>query len=327
MEQPVTSSASSALKIMRKELSLGTLCHAYDHDDEGDEIALSKDAVQRVLTTVKTKFPTALSSHVLAFQLRDVLAHRGFTAASTHVGVCFCGDDVNRSLEDELRSVFDNNNSVALHGLAGFMFGGTTALTDMLQHIPPPLYPGESSTGDAFAGGHGLLIYGPHVGIDWDGIVGKVNRRGHVGSSACCAVAAAAATAAAQVLDGTRQALDDTASSNHDILYVQRIWIQHQVQQHAVRLRDAGSDAAVELPHVLLECQTGMINDIVAQSCGSLKVGCTLAVVGGIQINTPEGTSEYFVPLRFSLYNHNGEVVEEDLLSELHNSMANTATW
>jgi Limiting CO2-inducible proteins B/C beta carbonyic anhydrases len=319
---------------MRKELSLGTLCHAYDHDDEGQEIHLCKDAVQRVLTTVKTKFPEALSSHVLAFQLRDTLAHRGFTAASTHLGMCFCGDDVNRSLEDELRSVFDNQGSVALHGLAGFMFGGAAALTDMLQHIPPH-HNGSSGTignNDGTGGGHALLVYGPHVGIDWDGTVGKVNRRGHVGSSACCAVAAAAATAAAQVLDGTRQALDDSttsSSSNHDILDVQRIWIQHQVQQHAERLRDAAKeDAAIELSHVLLECQTRMVDDSVQQSCksGALKVGCTLAVVGGIQINTPEGTPEYFVPLRFSLYNHNGKVVE-DLLSELHNSMANTATW
>jgi Limiting CO2-inducible proteins B/C beta carbonyic anhydrases len=125
--------------------------------------------------------------------------------------------------------------------------------------------------------------------------------------------------------DGTRQALDNDNTSTHNILDVQRIWIQGQVQQHAERLRDA-DDPAVELPHVLLECQSRMVDTILAQSCRSLKVGCTLAVVGGIQINTPEGTSEYFVPLRFSLYNHHGQVVE-DLLSELHNSMVNTATW
>ena len=300
---PNTDQTSSS-ESMKKELSFATLMHVYDHDDEGTS-KISKESVGVVLQQVKRKFPKALSGHILAFQLKDLLAHKGFTSKATMLGTSFCCDDVNRELEDELRAAFGNNHS--LSGLAGFCFGGATAVADMLHHIP--------------VGGNCVLVYGPHVGVDWDGVVGKVNRRGHAGSGACCGSAVAAAEYAKLVLAGERQEADAPDS----ILDAQQTWVEKEVLKHAARLQQA-DDPAVELPHAMFDCQNELINSIVAKAISELKEGCKLALVGGVQINTPEGTPEYFLPKRFELINHDGKVVE-DMLEELHNSIANTATW
>lgn len=289
---------------MKKELSFGTLMHVYDHDDEGTS-KISRETVTVVMKQVKKKFPQALSGHILAFQLKDILAHSGFTSSTTMLGTSFCCDDVNRELEDELRASFGNNHSMS--GLAGFCFGGATAVADMLHHIP--------------VHGNAILVYGPHVGVDYDGVVGKVNRRGHDGSGACCASAVSAAEYARLVLAGERQEADAPTT----MLDAQQTWVEKEVCKHASRLHNS-DDPSVELPHCLLDCQTELIDAIIAKAVSQLKEGCKLALVGGIQINTPEGTSEYFEPKRFILLNHKGELVE-DMLEEFHNSFANTAGW
>lgn len=34
--------------------------------------------------------------------------------------------------------------------------------------------------------GTALIVFGPHIGVDENGIIGQVNRRGHSYSSSCC---------------------------------------------------------------------------------------------------------------------------------------------
>ena len=65
-------------------------------------------------------------------------------------------------------------------GLAGFPFGGVAAFTAMAKHIPDD--------------GHCFIVYGPHVGVDADGTIGKVNRIGMKESGKCCGSADAAST-------------------------------------------------------------------------------------------------------------------------------------
>jgi hypothetical protein len=181
-------------------------------------------------------------------------------------------------------------------------------MADMIHHIPE--------------NGHCMLVYGPHVGVDFDGVVGKVNRRGHDhGSGVCCASANAAARYARMVLSGERRECDVPDS----ILDAQQVWVEKEVLKHAERLAKS-DDPAVELPHALFDCQNELVNQLIKQAASQMNPGTKLALVGGIQINTPEGTSEYFLPKRFDLLDHNGDIVE-DMIEELHNSIANTPGW
>ena len=239
-------------KGMKSTLSFATLMHAaFDDDDEAhaeSHPGLSKKSVETVLQTVKEHFPNALNAHTLAFQLKDNLAHYGFTEHNVLLGTSFCCDDVNRDLEDELRKVFDNNHSMG--GLSGFCFAGATALGNMLHHVPDQ--------------GHLLVVYGPHVGVDWEGHIGKVNRRGQAHPSACCASAkAAAAYARMVVVDQTRVA---PVAAPDDMVDAQQEWLQRQVLRHAHRLAEA-RHPDVELVHPLLDCQHEHMDHILATAC------------------------------------------------------------
>jgi len=143
-----------------------------------------------------------MSGHVFAVQLQDILAHHGFTVHTTLLGTSFCCDDVNRGLEDELRHAFGGNSYHSLTDLAGFCFGEAAAVAN--------------------ASGNCILVYGLHIGCDWNGTWGKVNHRGHEGG-------------------GRRQA--DAPTS---ILDAQQTWVQKEVLKLAARLADA-DDPVLEL--------------------------------------------------------------------------------
>ena len=175
-------------------------------------------------------------------------------------------------------------------GLAGFAFGGTTSFGAMAHHIPE--------------GGSCLIVYGPHVGIDADGVVGKVNRRGREMSGACCGSAAAAAAYVASVHTGTRK----PCGTPTDCLDAQQNYVGNLLLTHAERLANS-SNAAVELPFALFDAQTELMKKIVKAACGEVAGDGKIALLGGIQINTPDGTSDYFLPLSFEIRDNQSDLV------------------
>ena len=78
---------------------------------------------------------------------------------------------------------------------------------------------------------------------------------------------------------------------------------------YAAHLEKA-SDKMVDLPYALYDAQKKMIDEIVTTGAGSVADG-KVAVLGGIQVNTPEGQSDYFLPLSFEVYNNSGQLVED----------------
>ena len=50
------------------------------------------------------------------------------------------------------------------------------------------------------------------------------------------------------------------------------------------------------------------MDGIVAKGAGAMEGNGFIAMLGGIQINTPEDTSDYFLPLTFDLRNSKGEL-------------------
>jgi hypothetical protein len=286
---------------MKKELSYGTLMQvAFDDDDEGTD-HISKDGVIHVMSKVESTFPGAFTTHQLSNQLACLLSQYGYTKKTTLLGTSFCCDEVNRGLEDELRQNFDDNFSIG--GLCGFPFGGLTSFGTMVHHMPQD--------------GSLVIVYAPHVGIDWDANVGKTNRRGHLGSGACCGPAQAAMHYVRMVRSGEREEADVPDS----ILDAQQIWIQKSLLKYGDQLERA-EVPNVELMHALLDCQTKLIDDIIQKGCRELKPNSKIALVGGIQINTPEGTADYFLPKRFDLVNHKGEITTS-LLSLLQKDVHN----
>lgn len=241
---------------------------------------------------VNTSYPGALTNTDLISKVKTTLDKHSY-GSTTLLASSLCCDEVNRVLEKDFSAVYGDNFSMG--GLAGFAFGGVTSFGAMAHHIPKD--------------GSCLVVYGPHVGVDSDGAVGKINRRGRDVSGACCGSAAAAAGYVSMVTSGEIQPADIP----NDPLDAQQTWVGKKLSVHGERLKKA-EEPTVELPLALFDCQDELMKKIVSKGCGEVAGKGLIALLGGIQINTPTGSSDYFLPKVFELRNNKGEVVE-DLMS------------
>ena len=232
-------------------------------------------------------FPGALTNQELISMIGSTLSKYGYNPDNTLVACSLCCDEVNRPLESDLSSVYTQNFNMG--GLAGFPFGGAVAFGAMAAHIPD--------------GGSTLMVYGPHVGVDTTGAVGTVERRGRANGGSCCGSAVAASGYVAGVLKG-----GEKATMPDDVIDVQQYFVGKALLPYADQLEKA-DDKMVELPYALYGAQSDMVKSIVTNGAAAVGDG-NIAVLGGIQINTPPGYSDYYMPLSFDLYNNKGEVVK-----------------
>lgn len=232
-------------------------------------------------------FPGALTNSELIQKICQTLVHdAGLDKDKILAATSLCCDEVNRPLEFDLANSFTSTFNMG--GLAGFPFGGTTSFNAMAAHIPD--------------GGSCLVVYGPHVGVDSTGAVGTVERRGRKSGGACCGSAVAALSS---VLSGeaSKSPIPDGP------LDAQQNFVGQLLLPYADRLKKS-NDKNVELPNSLYHAQTKLMEQIVGVSAGSVADG-SIALLGGIQINTPPGHIDYFLPLGFDLYNNKAELVKK----------------
>lgn len=252
--------------------------------------------MQSTIAKLQVAFPNALSNDDLIDKAHNLLQDYGY-GKSTLVATSLCCDEVNRPLEEDLHDAFGDHFSMG--GLAGFPFGGVTGFGAMAHHIPD--------------GGSCLVVYGPHVGIDSDGRVGTVNRRGRIKGGACCGSAVAASTYVNSVMKG-----GEKAELPLEPLDAQQSYVGDMLLPFGERLLEA-RDAMIELPHALFEAQDELMQKIIAKGCKEVAGRGKIAVLGGIQINTPEGIPDHFLPLRFELLNNKGIMIEDLMLETSKN--------
>ena len=192
------------------------------------------------------------------------------------VATSLCCDEVNRTLERGLAGLY--GHYFALGGLAGVPFGGVTAFGAMAAHIPD--------------GGSCLVVYGPHIGVDAQGNVGTVDRRGRAGGGSCCGSAAAAASYVKGVIQGGNKPL----CAPTEAFDAHHFFVGNLLLPYGERIHQAPIPMA-ELPYALFDAQTELIQKIVAKGSGKEVGDGKIALLGGIQINTPAGMSDYFLPL------------------------------
>lgn len=237
---------------------------------------------------IAAAFTGALPNAELVAKVTGALAPHGYGATSL-LATSLCCDEVNRVLEKDFGKEYNDNFSMG--GLAGFPFGGVTSFGAMAHHIP--------------ADGSCLIVFGPHVGVDSDGVVGKVNRRGREGSGACCGSAAAAAGYVGEALKSGNTGAPAPPSAPLD---AQQSFVGALLLPHAQRLADA-AEPEVELPYALYDAQKEFMNDIVSAACGEVAGDGKIALLGGIQINTAEGESDYFLPIDFEVRDNKGALI------------------
>jgi hypothetical protein len=256
----------------------------------GISLDMIPEAPEKPFAKAAEAFPGALSNSELVDKICCTLERTGFDLEKTQVATSLCCDEVNRPLELELSSKLNHNFNMG--GLAGFPFGGATSFAAMASHIPD--------------GGSCLVVYGPHVGVDSSGIVGTVERRGRIVGGSCCGSAVAASHYVSSVLSGETE----EASVPEDVLDAQQDFVGKMLLPFAEKLENS-KDKMVDLPFALYEAQSQLMKRIVNKSAPNVGDDGSIAILGGIQVNTPPGFSDYYCPISFNIYNNQGELQEE----------------
>jgi len=210
--------------------------------------------------------------------------------ASTLVAFSLCSDEVNRPLEEVFYGYYGEHFNMG--GLAGFPFAGVTGFGAMASHIPD--------------GGSCLIVYGPHVGVDSDGAVGKVDRKGKSKSGSCCGSAVAASKYITAVYRGDAEKVGPPL----DFTDAQQNYVATTLLPYGERVARA-SEPMVELPFAVFEPIDAMMEKIVKKGGPKVAGDGKIAMLGGIQINTPRGVSDYFLPLRFDIRDKEGNMIQD----------------
>jgi hypothetical protein len=245
----------------------------------------------QVAANVTKNFPKAITNAELVNKVTSALKAYGYGESSL-LATSLCCDEVNRVLEKDFAKHYTDNFSMG--GLAGFPFGGVTSFGAMAHHIPD--------------GGSCLVVFGPHVGVDSNGKVGSVNRRGRAAPGACCGSACAALGHVGCVHRGEAKPVDPSVFA--DPVDAQQAMVGNLLMPHADRLAKA-SEPMVELPFALYDAQKAMMDKIVAAGCQEVAGEGKIALLGGIQINTPEPESDYFLPLSFEIRTNKNEKIKD----------------
>ena len=230
------------------------------------------------LRKIQEDFPGAITSKNLASCIRTILQREEeYTNATTLLATSLCSDEVNRKLEGDLTKIYSSksnyNPNFNMGGLSGFAHGGVTSFVAMAGHIPN--------------GGNVVIVYGPHVGVDREGKVGRVNRRGRPdASNVCCG---SADIARKHVLQNNNK--KDNTSPPENATDAQQAFVQIMLQPYANELACA-PDIDVALPNALFKAQDVFMKDVIIKEVIDKSllpadfVG-KIALLGGIQINTP----------------------------------------
>lgn len=251
-------------------------------------VTASQPSNVTTVSKVLSAFPRAITNADLVNRVTSTLDKYGY-GDTTLMATSLCCDEVNRELDSDFGKIYGEHFSMG--GLAGFAFGGVTSFGAMAHHIP--------------TGGDCLVVYGPHVGVDADGNVGKINRRGRKSSGACCG----SGVAAAGYVESVRKGKRDPAAPATNALDAQQTFVGNMLLPHGHRL-EAADDAMVELPMAMFDAQNELMQQIVAAGCGEVGGDGKIALLGGVQINTPSGTPDYFMPLNFEIRDNKGRLIQ-----------------
>ena len=221
-------------------------------------------------TLVQGHYPGAMYYHEVAERYVDLLEKQvGGDRESTLIAKSRCSDDANAAWP-----VFTNvfKGPFQLGGLSGLPFAGKTGMTAYAHHIPND--------------GTALIFYGPHIGINAQGTIGKMRRPGQSNDSSCCG---------ALLLALSRMQNEDPddpylpLASDDDY---QQTMIEHAVIPFKQRILFS-SDPTKEITEVMYGVIRRQIRRLVEITRAEFRCS-RIVLLGGIFINTDHGIEDFF---------------------------------
>lgn len=250
------------------------------------QISGKVDGVQTKKTqdAIEKYFPGSMKGRIVEAKVYEALSKLGFNDDNTLYGDCTCPDEINHNDPGaDITSLFMHRwgEIFPLSGLAGLPFCGRTGWGAFSSHVPQD--------------GNILVLYAPHVGVDYHGNVGKIHREGIDNFTTACGAAVGAYNA---VLKDKKEAQFQSGYIDH-----QMDAIKHLVAERAHKIKGTKNEMAT-LAYQMFEIVDKFLNEIINMNWASSNG--KLALVGGIMINCDGERTDMFLPLKFDLVHKSG---------------------
>lgn len=230
---------------------------------------------------IKNHFPNAERGNFLQDTFLEQLEQAyGVRLGETMLCSSHCPDDLNAVVSRTLNeSTWNLNDRIwgpfLLGGLGGFPFGGKSGMIAFAEQVP------EGHTA--------LILYGPHVGINQEGQLGRLRRHQHNEDSDSC-------RALMNVLQRFRE--DTYCEPEPDEADFQQQYLEKLLLPHREQIL-ASDDPTREIT----ECAFKIIESNIVQLLKSAEHAFTceqIALVGMISVNTAPELQDY-VDIRTSI--------------------------
>lgn len=222
---------------------------------------------------VKEEFPNAILFSDLFEKTKTPLEGLGLTPKNTLFANATCRDEINQR---DIR-VFGEywGENFDLSGLGGIPSAGLTGFSAYSHHVSE--------------GGILFILYGPHIGVNSEGELGKVLRVGMKHETSSCGALIAFHS---KILGNANY------EPTNDILDSEQALLERELLPHASDILSSDSPIKAVTNHAYTVIDH-MMSKIIERSEYKGKI----VLLGGVIINTPGGGPDYFDTRRFELLN------------------------
>lgn len=252
-----------------------------------------KELSEEYKENVLKYYPSAVRGDIVTKAGEKILHHHDFSAENTLFGTSCCPDEIN-----DFVTSFKNTwgEKFPLAGLGGIPFTGFTGFHTFSQHRP--------DNGNLF------VLFASHIGIDEEGNLGQIIRRGMTNSTAACGSAISAYNL---LLENEKMAIEHERDGEWDL--------QQQYMETIVRR----SLPNIENSQVPLLTLTEVVYNVIYNKILKIipdEYDGNIALLGGVQINTSLDYYDYFVFKEFKIINPENRI-EINLQSDLREAFVN----
>jgi len=258
--------------------------------------------------SIRRYFPGSLPNSEVASRISSAMRNRGYRPYNTLVGASLCSDEVNDTpqalVADIQRKLTDTKDGgiFNLGGLGGLPFVGTSGIGAFLSHCP--------NSGKIF------IMFGPHVGISQEGVVGKVERIGVANPSTSCGAAVGAYKALKSGAEIVPAGITD----------VQEEYIINNLKPRLEGFKGGGDEAVAFVTKRMFDLVVEMLTaqiEAASSKAGFWSKVSEITIMGGIVINRGHGQGrkggeDYFQPLMLKSFSSKGEDdIYKDVFADL----------
>jgi hypothetical protein len=243
---------------------------------------------------VRDHFPgSRIISDIIEIVTNELHQH-GLEKENTLFASSVCPDEINHD-ESNMTAIFSRywGQCFQMGGLAGVPFSGQTGFQAFMNHVPD--------------NGNMFILFAPHIGITPDGKFGHYarfgqNREEH--GTAC-----GSAVAAYRHIKNGGEVPDFTHLGQYPFDYQQQ-WIISKLATSLQKINEA-KNPMVELSVQMFD----IIQDFMFNIISTSSVPGSVALLGGVHINTPDPMEDFFWPICYQIRHKNDPPI--NLLSSL----------